>query len=70
LSRGECVYAVKNEKTKLPEVECREVGERLAREKKERFWEEEFDIYFDGEFVDSCIGEKEKDGCSIVIDNN
>ncbi len=71
LQPGECVYAIKDKgNPKLPEVECEEVGERLTHEKKERFWKDEFDIYFDGEFVDSCKGEKEKDGCSVIIDDN
>ena len=70
LQLGECVYAVKDNKSKLPEVECQEVGERLPREKKERFWKHEFDIYFEDEIVDSCKGEKEKDGCSVIIDSN
>jgi serine/threonine protein kinase len=70
LQPGECVYAVKDNKSKLPEVECQEVGDRLPRENKERFWKHEFEIYFDGEFVKSCQGEKEKDGCSVIIEIN
>jgi len=70
LQPGECVYAIKDKgKPKLPKVDCQEVGERLLRDNKERFWKEVFDIYFDGELVDSCKGEKEKDGCSTVIDH-
>ena len=44
-------------------------GGTPPRENKERF-SKEFDIYFDDEIVDSCKGEKEKDGCSVIIDNN
>jgi serine/threonine protein kinase len=71
LQPGECVYAVKDKgKTKLPKIECQEVGEPLPREGRERFWKEEFDIYFNGKKVDTCQGEDSENGCWIFIDDD
>jgi hypothetical protein len=71
LQPDQCVYAVKDKgKTKLPKIECQEVGERLPYEGRDRFWKEEFAIYFNGDKVDICEEEGDKIECWIFIESD
>ena len=64
LMPGECVTAWKdNGKPKSPDVTCTEVGQRVTREKQERFWKSTFGIYFNGARVTNCDGNQ----CTIDI---
>ena len=58
LSPGECVTAWKDGKSpKPPAVTCQEVGPRLTREPKERFWKSAFGVYYDGAWIANCDSE-------------
>ncbi len=64
LMPGECVAAWKdNGNPKSPDVTCTEVGQRVTREKPERFWKSAFDIYINGALVANCNGNQ----CTIDI---
>ncbi len=77
LNPGECVVAVKDKgKPNLPEVECLEVSDRVVRKSKDRFWEDDFEIYYDEERVTTCQetddADEEEKMCpaTIVIEND
>lgn len=61
LKDGECVAIWKKEgKPSSPRgLECDLVGQRLERSNKERFWESNFYVYFQGERLDTCEVRKE-----------
>jgi serine/threonine protein kinase len=64
LAPGECVSAWKDTgKPKAPDVTCTEVGSRLIRKNKERFWKSAFPVYFRGEQITQC----KKESCLIEI---
>jgi len=55
---GECVTAWKEGKNpKPPAVTCHEVGSRLTREPKERFWKSTFGVYYNGSWIANCESE-------------
>jgi serine/threonine protein kinase len=58
LSPGECVTAWKEGKNpKPPAVTCQEVGPRLTRKPKERFWKSAFGVYYNGAWIATCDSE-------------
>jgi serine/threonine protein kinase len=58
LSPGECVTAWKEGKNpKPPAVTCREVGPRLTRKPKERFWKSAFGVTYNGAWIANCDSE-------------
>lgn len=64
LAPGECVTVWKDDKKpKAPDVTCNEVGPRLTREKKERFWKSAFSVYFDETWVANC----DSNQCTVSI---
>ena len=64
LAPGECVSAWKDTgKPKAPDVTCNEVGSRLIRGGKDRFWKSAFPVYFRGELVTTC----QRESCLIEI---
>ena len=64
LAPGECVSAWKDTgRPKAPDVTCTEVGSRLIRKNKERFWKSAFPVYFRGERITQC----KKESCLIEI---
>jgi serine/threonine protein kinase len=64
LAPGECVSVWKDSgKPKAPDVTCTEVGPRLIRKNKERFWKSAFPVYFRGEQITQC----KKESCLIEI---
>jgi serine/threonine protein kinase len=64
LAPGECVSAWKDTgKPKAPDVTCTEVGSRLIRKSKERFWKSAFPVYYRGELITQC----RKESCQIEI---
>lgn len=55
LAPGDCVTAWKDGgNPKPPDVDCGQVGEPLIRKGPERFWNSQFDVFFDGEQVGIC----------------
>lgn len=62
---GECVTIWKDlKKPKAPDgITCTEVGPRLTREKKERFWKSAFGVYYNGGLITTCDSEQ----CPISI---
>jgi tRNA A-37 threonylcarbamoyl transferase component Bud32 len=66
LESGACVTVWKDSgRPRAPEVSCEEVGERLVRPGRERFWKEHFEIYYDGQKVGEC--RKNEEPCVISI---
>lgn len=67
LENGACVVAWKDEgDPQAPEgLTCNEVGELLTRRKQDRFWKDEFHIYYDEELIGTC--EEDQEQCSINI---
>jgi hypothetical protein len=64
LQPGECVIAVKDTgNPKLPEVECKEVGERLVVGRGDRLWDKDFDVYYGITKIDTC--DKDDDKCEV-----
>jgi hypothetical protein len=64
LAPGECVSAWKDTgKPKAPDVTCTEVGSRLIRKNKERFWKSAFPVFFRGKQITQC----RNDSCQIEI---
>lgn len=59
---NQCVTVWKDKgKPKAPDVICDEVGLRLEREGKLRFWKNVFGVYYNGAWVENC----EDDQCAI-----
>jgi serine/threonine protein kinase len=56
LETGQCVTVWKEEGNPDPpkNIECDIVGERLKRSSPERFWKDEFKVFYKGELVGSC----------------
>jgi serine/threonine protein kinase len=55
LAPGECVTAWKDGgNPKPPDVDCSQVGERVMRQRSDRFWKDQFDVFYDGEQVGAC----------------
>jgi hypothetical protein len=65
LPPGTCVAAWKDKgNPKAPaDVDCERIGERLTRENKDRFWDDDFNIYFDKELIDECESQR----CEVMI---
>jgi hypothetical protein len=64
---GQCVAVWKDYgKSKAPKgLDCEELGEHLERPGKNHFWTESFNVYYQGEFVDSC--QKKAPVCEVQI---
>jgi serine/threonine protein kinase len=66
---GQCVATWKDKKKadkyKEEDSDCQLVGETLTRKKKERFWESEFDITYQEQYIGLCPGEK--GACVITL---
>jgi hypothetical protein len=55
---GECVTAWKEGKNpRPPAITCNEVGPRLTREPKERFWKSTFGVYYNEAWIANCDSE-------------
>jgi hypothetical protein len=55
---GECVTAWKDGgKPKAPDVACHEVGPRVVREPRERFWKSTFGVYYNEAWIANCDSE-------------
>ncbi|MGW8250092.1 MAG: serine/threonine protein kinase [Anaerolineales bacterium] len=72
LKPGECVSVfnnIKDAKENEPgALQCTQVGEQIERKGKDRFWKNEFNIYFDGEYAGKCAP-NQKD-CEIRVELN
>jgi tRNA A-37 threonylcarbamoyl transferase component Bud32 len=63
---GDCVTAWKDSgRPRQPDVECNQVGERLQRSGRERFWKESFSVYYQGQEVGQC--RKNDRACIVTI---
>jgi hypothetical protein len=57
LAPGSCVTVWRNvENSEPPDVECEEVGERIERRGQDRFWRNEFSVFYAGEEATVCEG--------------
>ncbi len=67
LGQGECVAVWKDRKEPEPPegLSCNLEGERLFREKKARFWEREFALYYGGARIGLC--KRETDICAFRL---
>ena len=55
LAPGDCVTAWKDGgNPKQPDVDCGQVGEQLIRKGPERFWNSQFNVFYDGKQVGVC----------------
>jgi serine/threonine protein kinase len=64
LGSFQCVTAWKdNGNPRMPNVSCTQVGARITREGRDRFWKEAFNIYYGGNLVGAC----DADACPITI---
>lgn len=55
LAPGDCVTAWKDGgNPKLPDVECNQVGEQLIRKGPERFWKDQFEVFYEGDQIGEC----------------
>lgn len=69
LKNGECVTAWKDSKNPKPpdKVTCTQVGAPLTRDRQGRFWKSTFNVYFDGEQIDTCRGKDDRCALTIVV---
>ena len=69
LQPGECVALWSDKQdAKAPEdLQCQAVGQRLELAAPDRFWKEDFGVYYDGEKVGDC--KKKPKQCEIVYPN-
>jgi hypothetical protein len=52
-----CVTVWRNvENSEPPDVECEQVGERIERRGQDRFWRNEYSVFYEGEEVAMCEG--------------
>jgi tRNA A-37 threonylcarbamoyl transferase component Bud32 len=66
LESGACVTAWKDSgRPKAPDVTCTEVGEPIFRSGRDRFWRDDFEIYYDGHKVGDCP--KNQEQCVVTI---
>jgi hypothetical protein len=66
LESGACVTAWKDSgRPKAPDVTCTEVGEPIFRGGRDRFWRDDFEIYYDGHKVGDCP--KDQEQCVVTI---
>jgi tRNA A-37 threonylcarbamoyl transferase component Bud32 len=66
LEIGACVTAWKDSgRPRAPDVTCTEVGERLTRSGRDRFWRDEFEVYYDGQKVGEC--RKNQEQCVVTF---
>ncbi len=65
LQPDECVTVWKDSGNPRPPrgVTCSEVGRRLTRDGPNRFWKDDFNVYYAGEQIDEC----KDDRCTITI---
>jgi hypothetical protein len=64
LDTGACVTAWKDGgHPRAPDVTCARVGEHLTRRGGERFWKDDYGVYYDGVLVDTCAA----DDCLVRI---
>ncbi|MCP4361630.1 MAG: protein kinase [Chloroflexi bacterium] len=55
LAPGDCVTAWKDGgNPQPPDVDCNQVGVRVIRQGPDRFWKDQFDVFYDGEQVGVC----------------
>lgn len=55
LAPGACVTAWKDGgNPRPPDVDCNQVGDRVTRRGPDRFWKNQFDVFFEGEQVGVC----------------
>ena len=60
LDPGDCVAAIKDKgDADLPEVDCQPVVDPLARDAKQRFWKDRFNVYYNDEQVAVCEPDKD-----------
>ncbi len=67
LANGACVTVWKDkQRQQLPKaVQCQIVGERLQLKKDELFWQDTFQVYYEGSLVGTC--EDNQQPCSVTI---
>jgi serine/threonine protein kinase len=67
LDSGACVAVWKDGGHPKPpeEVACREIGQRLTRDKGSRFWQSAFNISYSGNLIGTC--QKEQKQCYVSI---
>lgn len=64
LGSFQCVTAWKDSgNPRMPNVSCTQVGARITRQGRERFWKEAFNIYYGGNLVGAC----DADACPITV---
>lgn len=64
LAQNQCVIAIKDRgNARLPDLTCTELGTRVTRGGRDRFWKESFNVYYAGNFVGTC----DSDICFIAI---
>jgi hypothetical protein len=67
LGNGECVTVWKDDGDPHPpeSVQCKPIGERLTRDKGDRFWKSTFGVYYDGGLIGTC--DKDRNHCFVQI---
>jgi hypothetical protein len=63
LGSGQCVTAWKEGDAEEPDVDCATVGRKIKRSGSERFWGDDFNVYYNGALIGTC----DKDKCSFRI---
>jgi hypothetical protein len=65
LPPGSCVTVWRESgNPRPPDVECEQIGERIERRGQDRFWQEAFSVFFEGEEVTEC---ESNDSCVVEI---
>jgi predicted Ser/Thr protein kinase len=71
LQPGDCVTVWKEQgNPQPPNVSCNQVGERLEVNNRERFWRNEFAVFYDGERVGECGGNQQQCTVTIQVEND
>jgi serine/threonine protein kinase len=66
LQPGACVVALKEgRKSRVPDIQCEEVGPRLKRSGPERFWKSTFSIYYADTQIGKCPEDQQQ--CQITL---
>ena len=65
LRPGQCVTAWKEEgQPEPPRVQCQEVGDRIYRKGPERFWDRDYNVYYDDTLLATC---KRREECPVEL---
>jgi hypothetical protein len=69
LEKDACVTVWKDKGEPQPpdDLECTHVGERLVRDKRDRFWEAEFNVYYAGQQIGSCKEDEEVCSFQVIV---